>query len=109
MICVLSSPPRSARWRAERPDVVIVIMDVSMPIMNGLEATMKIRELEAKAGVAHTPIIAATANAMAEDRERCLKAGMDDYLAKPIKTEALKQVLREWSPQWRGMRLAAGE
>lgn len=61
----------------------LILMDVQMPIMNGLEATAAIRKLEEPVG-RHTPILALTAHAMDGDRERCIQAGMDDYLSKPI-------------------------
>ena len=95
-----------ASWRAGPPD--IIIMDVSMPVMDGLEASRAIRRLEAEAGAPRTPIIAVTANAMAEDKARCLDAGMDDYLAKPIKSAALIQKLRTWAPAAEGRRRAVG-
>ena len=72
------------------PDVIIV--DWNMPVMDGLAATRAIRLREAGTGKA-IPIIALTANAMHGDRERCLQAGMDDYLSKPISSEALSNVL----------------
>ncbi len=71
-----------------------ILMDVQMPEMSGYEATAAIRRLEAKSG-GHLPIIAMTANAMAGDREKCLLSGMDDYLAKPIRSEDLYRVLEE--------------
>jgi len=63
-------------------------MDVQMPNMNGLEATASIRKLE-KTSDRHTPILALTAHALEGDRERCIDAGMDDYLSKPIHTKDL--------------------
>jgi len=75
-----------ARHGAERFDVVL--MDVQMPEMDGLEATAAIRRLESQTG-AHVPIIGVTAHAMKGDRERCLGAGMDGYVSKPIRPEAL--------------------
>jgi len=67
----------------------LVAMDMQMPVMDGLEATEKIRAREKKTGL-HLPIVAMTANAFEEDRERCLRAGMDGYIAKPVTSEAIK-------------------
>ena len=72
----------------------LVLMDVQMPEMDGLEAARRIRAGEA--GRADVPIIAMTAHAMPGDRNECLEAGMDDYLAKPISPGALAGVLAKW-------------
>jgi two-component system, sensor histidine kinase and response regulator len=73
----------------------VVLMDCHMPEMDGFEATRAIRRMEITSG-RHTPIIAVTALAMAGDRERCIEAGMDDYIAKPIDKERLKNKLAQW-------------
>ena len=74
----------------------LVFMDVQMPEMDGLQATAAIRKGEMKNGK-HIPIIAMTAHAMTGDKERCLGAGMDDYITKPIRREQLSDVLKRWS------------
>ncbi|MCG8312380.1 MAG: response regulator [Pseudomonadales bacterium] len=71
-----------------------ILMDCQMPIMDGFEATKAIRLLEN--GNAHIPIIAVTANAMSGDRERCIKAGMSDYIKKPIKLDIIRDRLLHW-------------
>ncbi|AZO50659.1 MAG: response regulator [Mesorhizobium sp.] len=73
----------------------MILMDVSMPEMNGLEATAVIRRLEEESGM-HVPIVGVTAHALKGDRERCLEAGMDDYLPKPISPRALLEKLERW-------------
>ena len=74
------------RWGSGAFDMIL--MDVQMPEMDGLEATRTIRKTESERG-GHVPIIAMTANAMAGDREICLSAGMDGYVTKPVKRESL--------------------
>ncbi len=75
----------------------LAFMDVQMPGLNGFEATAQIRTDQAN-GPDRLPIIALTAHAMAGDRERCLAAGMDDYLTKPIEAERLEAMLTRWTP-----------
>jgi two-component system sensor histidine kinase/response regulator len=71
----------------------LVLMDMQMPVMDGLTATQELRKLY---GAAQLPIVAMTANAMQRDRERCLAAGMDDFLAKPIDPEQLTTMVAQW-------------
>jgi signal transduction histidine kinase/CheY-like chemotaxis protein len=78
-------------YRSQTFDVIL--MDVEMPVMSGYEATRAIRILEATTG-AHMPIVAMTARAMKGDRERCLEAGMDDYLSKPIQGKLVMEAIR---------------
>jgi CheY-like chemotaxis protein len=84
-------------WKAKRP--ALVLMDVSMPVMNGHEATQAIRKLEAADDtLGRTPIIGVTAHALTGDMERCLEAGMDDYMTKPISPEKLEAKISDWLP-----------
>lgn len=79
---------------ANEQDFDVVLMDMSMPNMDGLEATRRIRALQGKNS--QVPIIAMTANAFMEDREKCMEAGMSDFLAKPIKINSLTDRLVHW-------------
>ncbi|KWI29477.1 hybrid sensor histidine kinase/response regulator [Burkholderia stagnalis] len=83
------------RLLEERFDVVL--MDCQMPLMDGFEATQWLRLREAETGAARLPVIALTANAISGDRERCLAAGMDDYLSKPFSRDALLQMLARFA------------
>ena len=80
----------------------MILMDCEMPVMDGLEATRRIREIEAMASglpgeaSARTPIIAVTAHALGEVRDRCLRAGMDDFLVKPFDERQVAETLRRW-------------
>ncbi len=76
----------------------LVFMDCQMPILSGFEATAEIRKAERDRGTEHTTIVAMTANAMEGDREKCLQAGMDDYIAKPIRLDSLKEILDRYLP-----------
>ncbi|MDA0927915.1 MAG: ATP-binding protein [Proteobacteria bacterium] len=74
----------------------LIFMDCHMPRMDGYEATIEIRKYQEQRGSRPTPIIALTANAMEEDEKRCIDAGMDDYLAKPIESESMGRALQRW-------------
>ena len=79
--------------QSERPD--LILMDINLPDIDGIEAT---RRLKADPEMAHVPIIALTANAFPSDRQRCLDAGMDHHLRKPIRRAALEDALRRAAP-----------
>jgi len=75
----------------------LVLMDCQMPILDGYETTRRIRLMQQEAGLPRFPVIALTANAMKGDREKCLAAGMDDYLAKPVRKEVLREAVLYWT------------
>lgn len=92
----LATDGEEAVQKSAAADYALVIMDLQMPGVDGLEATQRIRERERQQG-GHLPIVALTANAMQGDREKCLQAGMDDYLIKPVSPEALQEVLARYA------------
>jgi PAS domain S-box-containing protein len=89
-------PDGAQALAALAPEHVAVFMDCQMPEVDGYEATRRIRAAEAVEGRHRVPIIAMTANALEGDRERCLRAGMDDYMAKPLSASDLDAVLERW-------------
>ncbi len=99
---------REAVERYQEQEFDVILMDVQMPELDGYAATARIRELEG-ANQRRTPIVALTAHAMKGDRERCLEAGMDDYLAKPIRSDALYAVLEHFFPEGEGDEEATGD
>ena len=86
----------------------LVLMDVLMPVMDGLEATRRIRSQESRGFGSGIPIVAMTAQAMQGDRERCLDAGMNDYTSKPLSVRALAEVLARWLPEREAHRVEGG-
>ncbi|MFT4076666.1 MAG: response regulator [Asticcacaulis sp.] len=84
--------------KAKRETFDIIFMDCQMPVMDGYEATTIIRELMKGGEVRHIPILALTANAMIGDREKCLEAGMDAFITKPVKSTELSAALIRWLP-----------
>jgi CheY-like chemotaxis protein len=96
---------REALEKLEKQKFDLVLMDLQMPVMGGLEATAAIREQEKSSGT-HLPIIALTAAAIKGDEERCLAAGMDAYLSKPIDVQKLLSVVERVSAQ---MKVPAGK
>ena len=87
---------REAVEALERIPYAVVFMDCHMPVMDGFQATHAIRRREG--GGRRTPIVAMTANAMQEDRVRCLEAGMDDFISKPVASKSLAETLNRWMP-----------
>jgi CheY-like chemotaxis protein len=93
----IASNGREALEKLKEADFDLVLMDVQMPVMGGFEATAAVREGEKGTG-RHIPILALTARAMKGDRERCLAAGMDGYIGKPIRLEELFEQIEALIP-----------
>lgn len=94
MICITAENGKVAlRVLQENPDTAIALMDIMMPEMDGYETTREIRNME---NFARLPVIAITAKAMKGDREKCLEAGMSDYISKPVDIEQLLSLMRVW-------------
>jgi signal transduction histidine kinase/DNA-binding response OmpR family regulator len=105
----LAANGREAVKMATELQYDIIFMDCSMPEMDGYAATAELREFE-RSCARRTPIVALTANAMSEDRKRCVEAGMDDHLSKPVSIEDLRNALERWVPMsGEGSELAVGQ
>jgi CheY-like chemotaxis protein len=94
----LAGDGEAALARLAEGDWDLVLMDVQMPVLDGLSATRTLREREKAEGGRRIPVIAMTANAMESDRQACLDAGMDDYVSKPFRSEQLHAALARWLP-----------
>jgi CheY-like chemotaxis protein len=96
--CLLAGNGREALALCAQHHVGLVLSDVHMPEMDGYAFTRALREREREQALPHTPIVAITASALAEEIERCRRAGMDDYLAKPVEMATLQDCLARWLP-----------
>jgi len=96
LTCDIANHGGEALLRLQANSYDLILMDMEMPEMDGPEATRQIRKMELESGKKRTPIIAMTANAMHEDRDRCLASGMDDHMSKPVEMLKLKALLRQW-------------
>jgi signal transduction histidine kinase/ActR/RegA family two-component response regulator len=96
--CLLATNGADALALWLRHDVGLVLTDVHMPEMDGYALARRLRQLERERRIGHTPVVAITASAMADEVERCRGAGMDDVLTKPIELQALQEQLVQWLP-----------
>jgi CheY-like chemotaxis protein len=87
---------RSVLAKLDTDSFDLILMDCQMPVLDGYDTAREVRRREVAHGRRHIPIVAMTASAMRGDRERCLAAGMDDYIAKPIDSDKLDQLLARW-------------
>jgi CheY-like chemotaxis protein len=83
-------------------------MDCQMPVMDGYEATQKIRLPESKVLNRNIPIVAMTANSMQGDRDKCLSVGMDDFISKPVNPSKLQEALKRWLPESKSIAVQQG-
>lgn len=95
--CSVAETGEDALRKIEEQHFDLILMDVQMPLMNGFEATQRIREREAEKHLARVPVIGMTAHALSGDREKCIEAGMDDYLSKPFQPEQLQALLDKYT------------
>ncbi len=98
MQVVMAEDGKEALDRLASESFEVILMDCQMPVMDGYQATTRLREIERATGKPRTPVIALTANAFSGDVERCLAAGMDDHLAKPFVIEQLHTIIKRWMP-----------
>jgi CheY-like chemotaxis protein len=96
LVVDLAEDGQQALELARQNRYALILMDMQMPKMNGIEATRAIRNMEAESLNQDTPILAMTANAFDEDRDACLAAGMNDHISKPVASEKLYETLLEW-------------
>jgi signal transduction histidine kinase/CheY-like chemotaxis protein len=99
LTCDVANHGGEAIDRILAKDYDLILMDMEMPELDGPEATRRIRGMEAAASKKPIPIIAMTANALHEDRDRCLASGMDDHMSKPVEISKLTELLRKWLPK----------